>query len=90
MISLYCEHGHDQCQRIKEKLDDLALEFHYIEVDVERAGDVEQLPLLVDDGRKFTGLGEIETHIDELTRLAADWRKFQSDSCYCDDQGNVI
>lgn len=90
MISLYCEAGNDQCREVREKLEDLALDYHFIEVNAEHGGDAEQLPILVDEGRKFCGPSEIAQHIEELTRFAADWRKFQSDSCYCDDSGKVI
>lgn len=90
MISLYCEAGKNNCRDIREKLEELTLEYHYIEVDAEHYDGAEQLPQLVDEGRKFCGSEEIDRHIEELSHFAADWRKFQSDSCYCDDSGNVI
>jgi hypothetical protein len=47
------------------------------------------LPAVVDDGRVIQGLEDIEEYIDEFSQYLDEWQKFQSDACYCDEQGEV-
>jgi hypothetical protein len=47
-------------------------------------------PVLLDEGKLFVGHGGIESHLDDLTRFMALWEQFQTDACYCDDEGNVL
>ncbi len=47
-------------------------------------------PALADDGQLYCGVTEIARHLERLRQFKAEWDKFQSDACYCDDEGNVI
>lgn len=46
-------------------------------------------PVLVDDGQVIQGIQAIIAHLEELEDSKARWEKFQSDACYCDDQGKI-
>ena len=48
-----------------------------------------KLPVLVDEGKLFERSEAILKHLEELEEFKADWYKFQSDSCYCNDQGEI-
>jgi hypothetical protein len=45
--------------------------------------------VLVDGEETFEGSDKIIRHLEELEDFARLWRKYQSDACYCDDEGNV-
>ena len=47
-------------------------------------------PALVDGDERFEGIPKIHRHLEDLRRFKAEWDKFQSDACYCDDEGKVI
>jgi glutathione S-transferase len=46
-------------------------------------------PILVDGHNVITGSDHILTHLEELSRFKKQWYRFQSDACYCDEQGSV-
>ncbi len=46
-------------------------------------------PILIDEHEVISGAENIIAHLDELERFKAQWYKFQSDACYCDDEGNI-
>jgi hypothetical protein len=43
-----------------------------------------RLPALRDQGQLITGSDAIKTHLQQLERIAHEWRRFQADSCYVD------
>jgi hypothetical protein len=53
------------------------------------AGDaVVPVPLpAVREGDRWFGPSEIPDYVDDLHRLTRDWRRFQSDACYIDEDG---
>ena len=46
-------------------------------------------PILVDERDVFVGAENIISHLEELDQFKELWYKYQSDACYCDEQGNV-
>ncbi len=46
-------------------------------------------PLLIDEEKVFEGPTEIIEHLEELEKFKSEWYKFQSDVCYCDENGKV-
>ena len=92
MIRLYCQQNDPSCQELREALSDLVIVHEVIDVDGERRDrmpDLGPLPVLTDDGRTVRGLAAVREHIEYLNRFAAQWRKYQVDACYCDEEGNV-
>lgn len=46
-------------------------------------------PVLVDDGEIIQGREKILAHLEDLAAFKDLWYKFQSDACYCDEEGNI-
>lgn len=47
-------------------------------------------PVLVDEKETIQGRKNILAHLEELEEFKGQWYKFQSDACYCDEEGNII
>ena len=94
MIRLYrtaeCHKGADD---IEEALQEMVIAHEVILIDAAQVPDSlppeTQLPVLVDGSRVITGQAEIAKHLEELERFVADWRRFQADACYVDDDGVI-
>jgi hypothetical protein len=48
-----------------------------------------RLPVMADGDEIIQGLDRIFHHLEELENFKAERDKFQSDACYCDDEGNI-
>ena len=60
---------------------------HSVEVD---EGDAVPVALpAIHDGDRWIGAEDLETYMWELRRDVAQWRKFQADACYVDDDGGI-
>ncbi len=93
MITFYRTEECPHCAAIQEVLEGLALA-HTVVV-VEELEDPElphdsQLPALEDDGQMIRGREAVLKHLEGLSEFKAEWEKFQTDACYCDDEGDVI
>jgi len=44
-------------------------------------------PVLIDNGQVVRGTKAIIAHLGKLEEFKRLWEKFQSDACYCDDEG---
>ena len=93
MITLYRTEDCPHCSAIQEVLEALALAHTVVVVEephgpgVSHAGE---LPALEDEGRMIRGREAVLKHLESLAKFKGEWEKFQTDSCYCDDDGNVI
>lgn len=43
------------------------------------------LPAMKDSGQVISGQAAIVEHLKELERFVENWRRFQADACYCDE-----
>jgi len=94
MLTLYRTPACPRCNGIQEVLEELAIALRVVEVrtaadlpeDVRSAGTV---PVLVDGDEVHVGADRILEHVEELKDFKERWYKYQSDACYCDDQGNT-
>ena len=97
MITLYRKRGCPRCADIEEALKELTLAHRVVDVGEgageekmpEGIGEPRRPPILVDEGEAFRGPGAILDHLESLKGFRALWYKFQSDACYCDEEGNV-
>ena len=71
---------------VEQRLIDLVLA-HSVEVSEEDSVPC-GLPALR-DGDQWIPAGDLRGHMVELSKVAATWRKFQSDACYLDDDGSI-
>lgn len=79
-----------KCTRIEEALDDLILghKIHVIGKDEGLPEDLPEgtkLPALIDEDEVVEGSEAILKHLEKLEAFKAEWDKFQSDACYCDE-----
>jgi hypothetical protein len=80
------------CQAIQGTLEELSLAHEVVVVSGPTDAAMppgNRPPLLVDEGRSIQGSEKIIAHLQELEGLKSQWERFQSDACYCDEQGNV-
>jgi hypothetical protein len=47
------------------------------------------LPAIHDEGQVITGPAALARYLQELEKIVADWRKYQGDACYINDDGEV-
>ena len=79
-----------KCTRIEQALDDLILG-HQVHV-IHKGEDLPEslpegtkLPALKDEEELVQGSEAILKHLEKLEAFKAEWDKFQSDACYCDE-----
>lgn len=95
MIKFYRMEKCDGCDAIQDALSGLRLACEVSKVQSKKdlpddLQDEGSLPLLVDEGKIYNGHHAIAEHLEELEAIKGEWYKFQSDACYCDDEGNII
>jgi glutaredoxin len=92
MITLYRTEDCPRCSAIQEVLEALTLAHKVVVVEDSEDPEVPhaaRLPVLDDEGHLIVGRDAILDHLDKLAGFKAEWEKFQTDACYCDEEGNV-
>jgi hypothetical protein len=92
MITLYRTADCPRCSAIQEVLEGMTLAHKVVIVEDAQGSPVphaSRLPVLEDEGKVIEGRDAILQHLDQLAGFKAEWEKFQTDACYCDDEGNV-
>ncbi len=93
MITLYRTKNCPQCSRIQEALEDMAVA-HGVKI-VDTPDDVPEdtshntLPVLVDGDTVIEGMEAVSDHLEDVEEFKRQWYKFQSDACYCDEEGDI-
>ena len=79
------------CDEIEEALKDMVLNYKrvFVSENENRLNDNIEIPYFNDDGEIISGKSNIREYLAKLEKTVSDWRKFQSDSCYFDDDGSV-
>jgi len=92
MIKLYREENSSQADIIEAEFRELVLGYDLMVIEPGQAaklfGTKATLPVITSNERVVSG-DAIPAYIKQLTRLVYDWRLFQSDSCYVDDNGET-
>ena len=57
--------------------------------DVARLLESGEMPVVMDGDRVISGQHALRDYLVELTREMEQWRKFQTDACYIDDEGKT-
>lgn len=52
-------------------------------------GEQVALPVIRENGRLISGRDNLLDYLRDLEKLATEWRRFQSDACYIDEDGEV-
>lgn len=94
MISFYRHSTCPECDQIQAALEEMVLAHKVIPWEEQASGkgipgtDLEP-PVLVDGDEIYRGSDEILSHLKTLRCFKEEWDKFQSDSCYCGDDGEI-
>ena len=92
MIELYRTANQD-CQDTENALQDMVLAHRVIIVEqgqIPTGLPVDTpLPALKDNGQIITGQAAIKAYMPELEKAVERWRRFQGDSCYIDEDGEI-
>lgn len=91
MIKLYRPTNCPTCAEIETTLLELVVAHQVIVVEGENMpadlGSEVSLPVIRENDHLISGPGAISAYLEELAQFTARWRRFQSDSCYIDDNG---
>jgi len=93
MLTLYRTPDCPGCRALQAALEAENLAHRVVLVDDDREAELPagtHPPVLVDEGTVYQGREAIDAHLHELAAFKAEWDKFQTDACYCDDEGEVI
>ena len=91
MITLYRTAQCEACDEVQDKLRELVVAHQVVDVAQERPAALadKELPAIVDGEQVVSGQTDVTDYLAGLTREVELWRKFQSDVCYIDDEGNT-
>ncbi len=84
MIVLYRAEHSPAADRIEDRLRDLVVRYR-----VELTGGESADRPAIWDQRRIEGEAALARYLDELEQFVAEWRKFESDACYLEDDGTV-
>ncbi len=94
MITFYRTRNCKACANIQDVLEDMCISHKTIVLasaselpdELDAGGPP---PVLVDEHEVVQGRDNILAHLEKLEEFMELWYKFQSDACYCDENGNV-
>jgi hypothetical protein len=93
MIELFLTPGDSEAAWIEAGFKEMVLGYRRVELLPEQVeavlGKPLSLPVVRHDERLICGREDLLAYLQELERLAEDWRRFQTDACYIDDDGEV-
>jgi len=94
MITFYRTRRCKGCAAIQAALEDLGIASKTVVLESlddlpPKLAGMGRPPVLVDGRDVIAGSKNIIAHLEELEQFKELWYKFQSDTCYCDDQGKV-
>jgi glutaredoxin len=92
MIEFYRPVNCPTCADIEAALQELVVAHKVIVVETDQVepelGNV-SLPAFKENGHVISGQEAIRSYLQELEGFVANWRRFQSDACYIDDEGET-
>lgn len=90
MLEVYGDRQDRKTAAVIRRLDDLVLAYRLVEVaSADGLDGTDKLPALKDGSRVVSGEAAIERYLVHLEKEKELWDRFQSDSCYVDDDGSV-
>ena len=90
MIKLYRAENSPQADAIEAEFQELALGYDRVLIESSTAEEMFKgcsLPVITNNERIVSG-EEITPYLKELERFVSEWRLFQGDFCYVEDDGN--
>ena len=95
MLTLYCTRDCPACDEVEGQLRELTLAHKIVRLNEAPADEVDlpadaEFPLLRDGSETFVGSRAIGEHLERVARVKDRWQKHGADSCYCDEEGEVL
>jgi len=90
MIKLYREEASAEADAIEAEFQELVLGYDRVLIESSKAAEMfagRSLPVITNNEQIVSG-EEIKPYIKELETFVKDWRLFQGDFCYVEDDGN--
>ena len=84
MITFFRTESCKGCREIQEAMQRISLAHKAVMV-----SKGQKAPVLEDNGERIEGHDKIIAHLRKLEEFKKEWDKFQSDACYCDEEGNA-
>jgi hypothetical protein len=88
MIQIVRELHSSQADAIEAEFRELVLGYERV-LSSPGGADAPGLPAIRDGERLVSGEAQIAEYLKELKRFVRDWRTFEGDYCYVDDDGDV-
>lgn len=93
MIKLFRLSDCPDCAVIEAMLKELVVAHQVITLETDEIrqalGPEITLPAIKENGRTISGPAAISAYLKELEKFVTEWRRFQSDSCYINDEGET-
>jgi len=90
MIFLYINDNCSFCDEVQSGLQELVVSHRIRKIrDASELPEGIYIPAIQDDDQWFSGEQQIRDYLEQLKVTVREWRKFQSDSCYLDDDGEI-
>lgn len=93
MIELFLTPGDTESAWIEAGLKEMVLGYRRVELLPEQVESVLgrpiSLPALRHDERLVSGREDLLAYLQKLEQLVEEWRRFQADACYIDEDGKV-
>ena len=92
MIKFYTTINCPECSEVRDALVKMSMAHEVVYIEDKKSQDfgnnkVFTLPILIDGTEIIQGIKNIQHHLVELEVFKTEWDRFQSDSCYCNEQG---
>lgn len=88
MIELLRVDDCSRCDDVEHRLAELVIAHSVRSVSAEELPAGTTAPVILDGDRVVSGT-ELSAYLAGLGKLMADWDRFQSDTCYIDDDGKI-
>jgi hypothetical protein len=93
VIELFLTPGDTEAGWVEAGFKDMVVGYRRVELSPEQVeavfGKPVRLPAVRHDERIISGRDNLLAYLQELERLVDEWRRFQTDACYIDDDGEV-
>lgn len=91
MITLYQRKSCTECAEIAGKLKDMVVAHDVITIGAQWPAELSPgpLPTIIENDKVVRGIEDVRAFVKALNNYLTEWNRFQSDSCYVDEHGNV-
>lgn len=91
MITLYQRDSCEECTEIAKRLRDMVVAHDVITIGDQWPSELSPgpLPTIIENRKVVRGIENVRAFVRALDTYLTEWNRFQSDTCYVDEHGNV-